>query len=132
MSHCAELLNPPYPAVSRVKLRNSLCNSARNYSDSEQPVKPMSLITALLLACASAWAATVHAVLSTPSSSPERMVPEHVILFVLKGIDQPALKTGPLLVLGLLVNQGRAAAQFDGFYLLDLVSNRTFSWPPAY
>jgi hypothetical protein len=95
-------------------------------------MKTMSFATALFLACASAWPATVHAVPETPSSSPEWMVPEHVILFVPEGIDQPALKAGPMPVLGLLVNRGRVAAQCDGLHFLDLLSNRTFSRPPAY
>jgi predicted AlkP superfamily pyrophosphatase or phosphodiesterase len=68
----------------------------------------MSCVIALLLTGASAWAATAHAVPATPSSSSEQTVPEHVILFVLEGIDQPALKAGPMPVLSRLVNQGAA------------------------
>ncbi|MDP3091253.1 MAG: alkaline phosphatase family protein [Nitrospira sp.] len=71
-------------------------------------MKTMSFVIALLLTGASAWAATAHAVPATPSSSSEQTVPEHVILFVLEGIDQPALKAGPMPVLSRLVNQGSA------------------------
>ncbi len=71
-------------------------------------MKTMSFVIALLLAGASAGATTAHAVPATPSSSSEQTVPEHVILFVLEGIDQPALKTGPMPVLSRLVNQGSA------------------------
>jgi predicted AlkP superfamily pyrophosphatase or phosphodiesterase len=71
-------------------------------------MKTMSFLIALLLTSASAWAAAAHAVPSTPLSASEQTVPEHVILFVLEGIDQPALKAGPMPVLRRLVNQGSA------------------------
>lgn len=69
-------------------------------------MKTVAFVIALLLACASAWAAAAYSVPATPSSSSERAVPEHVILFVLEGIDQSALKAGPMPVLGRLVNEG--------------------------
>ncbi len=71
-------------------------------------MKTMSFIIALLLTGASAWVAAAHAVPATPLSSPDQTVPEHVILFVLEGLDQPALKAGPMPVLSQLVDQGSA------------------------
>ena len=72
-------------------------------------MKTSSFVITLLLACTSAWASTAHAVPAAPSSSSaEPTVPEHVILFVLEGIDKPALEAGPMPVLIRLVNQGAA------------------------
>lgn len=68
----------------------------------------MSLVIALLLTGLSVSPAIVHAVPATRSTPSEQTVPEHVILFVLEGIDQPALKAGPMPVLSRLVNEGSA------------------------
>lgn len=42
------------------------------------------------------------------SSVTQPVLPEHVILFVLEGVDQPALKAGPMPVLTRLVKEGAA------------------------
>ena len=71
-------------------------------------MKTVSFVIALLLTGLSVSPAIAHAVPATRSTSSEQTVPEHVILFVLEGIDQPALKAGPMPVLGRLVNEGSA------------------------
>ena len=69
-------------------------------------MKTVSFIIALLLTGASVWAATAYAVPSTRSPLMQQTVPEHVILFVLEGVDQSALKVGPMPVLGRLIKDG--------------------------
>ncbi len=71
-------------------------------------MKTVSFVIALLLTGASTWAAMAHAAPATRSPSSEQTISDHVILFVLEGIDQPALKAGPMPVLGRLVNEGSA------------------------
>ena len=69
-------------------------------------MKTVSLAIVLLLTGASAWAAMAQPVPATSSPSSEQTVPDYVIVFALEGIDQPALKAGPMPVLGQLVNEG--------------------------
>ncbi len=69
-------------------------------------MKPVSLVIVLLLTGLSVSSATAHAVPVTSSTSSEQTVPEHVILFVLEGVDQQAFKAGPMPVLGRLVKKG--------------------------
>ncbi|MBY0249682.1 MAG: alkaline phosphatase family protein [Nitrospiraceae bacterium] len=69
-------------------------------------MKTVSFIITVLLTGASAWAAMTQPVPAASSTSSEQTVPDHVILFVLEGVDQPALKAGPMPVLGRLVKNG--------------------------
>ena len=69
-------------------------------------MKTMSFVIAVLLISASIWAAMTQPVPAVSSTSSEQTAPDHVILFVLEGVDQPALKTGPMPVLGRLVKDG--------------------------
>ena len=69
-------------------------------------MKTVSFVTALLLTGLSVSPAMAHAVPATRSTSSEQTVPEHVILFVLEGVDQQALKVGPMPALGHLVRDG--------------------------
>ncbi|MDP1768026.1 MAG: alkaline phosphatase [Nitrospirota bacterium] len=69
-------------------------------------MKTLSFVIVLLLTSASAWAAMVQPVPATSSTSSEQIVPDHVILFVLEGVDQPALTAGPMPVLKRLVQDG--------------------------
>ena len=71
-------------------------------------MKTVSFVIAVLLTGASAWAAMTQSVPAASSTSSEQTVPDHVILFVLEGVDQPALKAGPMPVLGRLVKNGAA------------------------
>jgi len=71
-------------------------------------MKTASFVIALLLTATSALAATVHAIPAAPSPPPPQTVPDHVILFALEGIDQPALKAGPMPVLSRLAHEGSA------------------------
>lgn len=59
-------------------------------------MKTVSFVIALLLTGLSVSPAMAHAVPATRSTSSEQTVPEHVILFVLEGVDQQALKVGPM------------------------------------
>jgi len=69
-------------------------------------MKTVSFVIALLLTGLSVSPAMAHAVPATRSTSSEQTVPEHVILFVLEGVDQQALKVGPMPALGHLVKGG--------------------------
>ncbi len=69
-------------------------------------MKTVSFVIALLLTGASAWATMTPPVPAASSTSSEQAAPDHVILFVLEGVDQPALKTGPMPVLGRHVKDG--------------------------
>ena len=69
-------------------------------------MKTVSFVIALLLTGLSVSPAMAHAVPATRSTSSEQTVPEHVILFVLEGVDQQALKVGPMPALGHLVKDG--------------------------
>lgn len=69
-------------------------------------MKTVSLVMVLLLTGLSVSTAMAHAVSATSSTSSEQTVPEHVILFVLEGVDQQALNAGPMPVLGRLVKEG--------------------------
>ena len=69
-------------------------------------VKIVPFVIALLLTGASVWEAMAQPVPATSSTLSEQIVPDHVILFVLEGVDQPALKAGPMPVLGRLVKDG--------------------------
>lgn len=69
-------------------------------------MKTVSFVIALLLTGLSVSPAMAHAVPATRSTSSEQTVPEHVILFVLEGVDQPALKAGSMPVLERLVKDG--------------------------
>jgi hypothetical protein len=69
-------------------------------------MKTLSLAIVLLLTGASAWAAMAQPAPAASSPSSEQTVPDHVIVFVLEGVDQPALKAGPMPVLNRLVNEG--------------------------
>jgi hypothetical protein len=71
-------------------------------------MKTLSFVIVLLLTSASAWAAMAQPVPATSSTSSEQIVPDHVILFVLEGVDQPALTAGPMPVLKRLVQDGAA------------------------
>ncbi|ALA59678.1 alkaline phosphatase family protein [Nitrospira moscoviensis] len=48
----------------------------------------------------------LHAAGFTPAAGPAAGQAEHVVLFVLEGLDQPALKAGPMPVLSRLVKDG--------------------------
>lgn len=64
------------------------------------------IIRRILVGCVALWIASVPVpVRAEPASSAP---PEHVILFVLEGVDQPALKAGPMPVLTRLVKEGSA------------------------
>ena len=69
-------------------------------------MKTLSLVITLLLTGAFVSPVMAHAVPATQSTPSQTIVPEHVILFVLEGVDQPALKAGPMPVLGRLIKDG--------------------------
>lgn len=57
-------------------------------------MKMMLVTLAILLFQASESVVTAHAEHGHPSALPGRVTPDHVILFVLEGIDQPAIESG--------------------------------------
>ncbi|MCS6290488.1 MAG: alkaline phosphatase family protein [Nitrospira sp.] len=69
-------------------------------------MKIASLVMVLLLTGLSVSSTMAHAVPVTSSTSSEQTVPEHVILFVLEGMDRQALEAGPMPVLDRLVKTG--------------------------
>jgi hypothetical protein len=69
-------------------------------------MKTLSFAVVLFLTGASVWAAMAQPVPATSSTSSEQAVPDHVILFVLEGVDRPAVTAGPMPVLGRLVRDG--------------------------
>ena len=69
-------------------------------------MKLSSLVIVLLLTGLSVPSQMAHAISKTNSPPSEQTVPEHVILFVLEGIDRQALKAGPMPVLDRLVKTG--------------------------
>ncbi|MDH4187022.1 MAG: alkaline phosphatase family protein, partial [Nitrospira sp.] len=69
-------------------------------------MKILSFVIILLLTGTSAWAAMAQSLPAANSTSSEQAIPDHVILFVLEGVDQPALQAGPMPVLGRLVRDG--------------------------
>lgn len=69
-------------------------------------MKMVSLLSVLLLTSVSVSTATTQAVFAPPPTASGPTVAEHVILFVLEGVDQQALKVGPMPVLAGLVKEG--------------------------
>ena len=69
-------------------------------------MKTLSLVITLLLTGAFVSPVMAHAVPATRSTPSQEIVPEHVILFMLEGVDQQALKAGPMPVLGRLIKGG--------------------------
>ena len=69
-------------------------------------MKTLSLVSTLLLTGAFVSPVMAHAVPAARSTPSQEIAPEHVILFVLEGVDQQALKAGPMPVLGRLVKEG--------------------------
>jgi len=69
-------------------------------------MKTVYLAILLLLTGVPVWEAMVQPVPAASSTSSEQAVPDHVILFVLEGIDRPALTAGPMPVLRRLVQDG--------------------------
>jgi hypothetical protein len=67
-----------------------------------------SIVFALLVTAASGSASLAHPVSPAPPPSATPPASEHVILFVLEGVDQEALKTGSMSVLNRLVRDGAA------------------------
>ena len=69
-------------------------------------MKIVPFVIALLLTGASVWEAMAQSVPTASSTLSEQAVPDHVILFVLEGVDRPALTAGPMPVLRRLVQDG--------------------------
>ena len=69
-------------------------------------MKIVSLIIILLLTSVSISTATTQAVCAPPPTASGPTVAEHVILFVLEGVDQQVLKVGPMPVPGRFVKEG--------------------------
>ena len=69
-------------------------------------MKPSALVIVLLLTGLYILPTAAHAVPATQSPSSEQTVPEHVILFVVEGVDRQALKAGPMPALDRLVTTG--------------------------
>ena len=69
-------------------------------------MKIVPFVIALLLTGASVWEAMAEPVPTASSTFSEQTIPDHVILFVLEGVDRPAVTAGPMPVLGRLVRDG--------------------------
>ena len=69
-------------------------------------MKIVPFVIALLLTGASVWEAMADPVPTASSTFSEQAIPDHVILFVLEGVDRPALTAGPMPVLRRLVQDG--------------------------
>lgn len=71
-------------------------------------MKTVSFLIALLFTGAYSWGAPAHTDAATRAFPSEQTRPDHVILFVLEGLDQAALKAGPMPVLSQLAKEGSA------------------------
>ena len=89
-------------------------------------MKMMLVTLAILLFQASESVVTAHAEHGHPSALPGRVTPDHVILFVLEGIDQPAIESGRMPVFHHLGEEGvatYAATTVDSSRLLPAMTS---------